>query len=451
MTRLLWGLVSFVLAATPGCTTILGLDAKPLAEADAAVDAGPPCTADDAGYDDPKVAACWTVYSLPLTLDSQPQYSGASFDGRYVYFVNNTTGFVVRHDVTAPFEAPSSWTGYDTTALQGEGPLPYAGAIFDGRYVYFVPVTPFGSSSGGAVLRHDTRGDFASSASWSAYQPNPSTPVSFAGGTFDGRYLYLSPVVDLQGNVSGVVTRYDSTASFTEAAGWSTFDVTKAGGADAPNAGAFYGAVFDGRYVYFVPGAQALGVVARYDSTATFGSATAWAFFNTNLASNLGSGSFSGGAFDGRFLYLAPSTLGAPAFELDLRAPFTAVASWRVHIPDSSVGGSRNGLAPGVAGAAYDGRHLYFIPGPPQAVSISNGELGVYDGHVGAFTDGGRWSTFDTTTLDTTTLDVSDFGASVFDGRYLYLAPGSGGPFARFEARATSSQPPLPHYFGSFF
>ena len=51
---------------------------------------------------------------------------------------------------------------------------------------------------------------------------------------------------------SGLVTRLDTAATggFKRAASWSTFDVATIGGA---RAGAFSGALFDGRYVYFVP------------------------------------------------------------------------------------------------------------------------------------------------------------------------------------------------------
>jgi hypothetical protein len=77
----------------------------------------------------------------------------------------------------------------------------------------------------------------------------------FLGGSFDGRYISLVP-----GAYDGVVARYDTRATFTAAASWTTFGITSVNA----NATGFYGAAFDGRYLYFVPnGTGASGVTAR--------------------------------------------------------------------------------------------------------------------------------------------------------------------------------------------
>ena len=59
----------------------------------------------------------------------------------------------------------------------------------------------------------------------------------------------------------GLVTRYDSTASFTTAGSYTVFDTTTV---SAYSKG-FWGAVYDGKYVYFVPSANvtAPGQVTR--------------------------------------------------------------------------------------------------------------------------------------------------------------------------------------------
>ncbi len=81
--------------------------------------------------------------------------------------------------------------------------------------------------------------------------------TSFYGGTFDGRYVYFAG--------QGVnLLRYDTKATAADAftsvlpLAWSLFDVKSLG---VP--GGFSGAVFDGRYVYFVP---TQSKVVRYDT-----------------------------------------------------------------------------------------------------------------------------------------------------------------------------------------
>jgi hypothetical protein len=57
------------------------------------------------------------------------------------------------------------------------------------------------------------------------------------------------------------------------------------------------------------------------------------------------------------------------------------------------------------------------------------------------------------TLFDTTSVHAkaAGFGGSVFDGRYLYLAPAASGVVARFDAKTPSSRPCQPSFFGSFY
>jgi hypothetical protein len=61
-----------------------------------------------------------------------------------------------------------AFASYGATNVNGLATLGYAGAVFDGRYVYFVP---YQNSSGahGRVLRYDTQAGFSNAASWTAY------------------------------------------------------------------------------------------------------------------------------------------------------------------------------------------------------------------------------------------------------------------------------------------
>jgi hypothetical protein len=91
----------------------------------------------------------------------------------------------------------------------------------------------------------------------------------FAGGAFDGRYVYLVPETNT-GTTSatgaqfvgnGLVVRYDTTQPFGAASSWSTFDL-KANFASTVSG--FFGAVFDGRYLYLVP--EGNTIAARFDA-----------------------------------------------------------------------------------------------------------------------------------------------------------------------------------------
>jgi hypothetical protein len=88
---------------------------------------------------------------------------------------------------------------------QGQG---FAGGTFDGRYVYFAPNT-FGVSLGSGYLvagRYDTMGPFGSSASWVTFSIVYGTPTAqYWGAVFDGRFVYFIPQEGAQ------LAQYDTT------------------------------------------------------------------------------------------------------------------------------------------------------------------------------------------------------------------------------------------------
>ena len=86
------------------------------------------------------------------------------------------------------------------------------------------------------------------------------------------------------------------------------------------SSGNFSGALFDGRYVYFIPYQNGptsayTSTVARYDTSKVFSKTGAWESFDVS-GLDAGSGAvlsgFFGGTFDGRFVYLVPRDDGAP-------------------------------------------------------------------------------------------------------------------------------------------
>ena len=135
--------------------------------------------------------------------------------------------------------------------------------------------------------------------------PDPSAS-GFAGGVFDGRYVYLAPNND--GSPFGLAVRYDTQQPFASATAWQTFDFTKL---DAGAKG-YRGAAFDGKYVYFVPSnnGTAQGIIVRFDPAQAFGATNSWTTFN--LGTDTTRRGFIGAIFDGRYLNLLPSNNGSP-------------------------------------------------------------------------------------------------------------------------------------------
>src|SRR5262249_49153174 len=75
--------------------------------------------------------------------------------------------------------------------------------------------------SGGAVVVYN---DVKDPNNWATFviSSAPGLKGPFQGGSFDGKYVYLSPTG------SQVVARYDTTGSFASAASWSGFGVKSA-------------------------------------------------------------------------------------------------------------------------------------------------------------------------------------------------------------------------------
>jgi hypothetical protein len=391
-------------------------------------------------YHDMTVASLWDTFDTTTASSRALGFVGAAFDGQYLYLApqNNGSpdGLVGRYDTTGIFSSAPSWSTFDTTALSAAGPRGFNGAAFDGRYLYLVPFND-GVSFDGLVARYDTRSPFAAASSWSTFDAGHLTPsaVGFAGAAFDGRYLYFAPNMN-GSSPSGVVARYDTHGTFEKTTSWAAFDATIASSAAA----GFVGAVFDGRYVYFVP--SLFERVTRYDTEGPFAESSSWTTFNV-LDVDSNSVGYAGAAYDGRYVYLAPHGAGTTYSGLlvryDTGASFEALTSW------SSF--DATGVSPGAAGffgCAFDGRYVYFVPSNDGSL---DGVVARYDSK-GEFGTPSSWSTFNTTTLNASALG---FAGAAFDGRYLYLVPSVSGIVARFDARTPSSLPTLPAFYGSFF
>lgn len=504
---------AFLGLAGAACSAILGLEAPP--DALPSADAGPP-PADGAPVDAGPPPVC---ASLDAVTDAGGSYSSIAFD-------DAGTG---------------AWDWFDTTAISSAHPTSFAGGTFDGRFVYF-------AGRGGDIAQYDTMGaSFDAPASWAYYGTGTGGPEGFSGALFDGRYVYFIPYLDVV--PQSRILRYDSAGAFTSAASWSSFDLLALSADGGAATSGFVGGGFDGRYLYLVPHADGApdGRVVRYDTVepdagvadaghsgdaggdaghsgdaggdagedagedagpGDFGELDRWATFDVSTVNPLATG-FSGAAFDGTSLYLAPTSNGGPIdkgfsaiaarLQTDGGGGFKSDAGWSTYDLTNV-----NGLAFNFVGAGFDGRYVYFAPrgnqvvvrfdttvkqfnsatawtsrdlasvlppAQPDAAALPAYYAGVgFDGRfvylipagtgfatvvrydtLSTFFADCAWSTVDLTQIDAGGVVPQNYNGAVFDGQYLYLVPNSGGIVARFNARTPGLLPSLPAFHGSFW
>jgi len=377
-------------------------------------------------------AGSWASYDASANgVGSDPDgYSGAVFDGRYVYFIplNNGLGFhgeVLRYDTHNTYDDENSWDTFDPGSNGvGSDPDGYSGAVFDGKYIYFVPFNN-GLDYHGEVLRYDTQSNFDDESSWLAFDAGAngvgSDPRGFIGAVFDGKYVYFVP--NNNGlDYHGEVLRYDTQNSFDDVSSWLAFDAGANGVGSDPDG--YAGAVFDGKYVYFVPfnnGLDYHGEVLRFDTQSNFDDVSSWASYDPG-SNGVGSDprGFIGAVFDGKYVYFVPNNNGVfyhgEVLRFDTQNSFDDVSSWLAF----DAGANGVGSDPdGYAGAVFDGRHIYFSP-KYNGVS-EHGEVLRFDTQSN-FDDENSWDTFDAGANGVGS-NPRGFMGAVFDGRHIYFTP----------------------------
>jgi hypothetical protein len=288
----------------------------------------------------PFAASSWQTFDLSPWNASANMFSGGAFDGRYVYFIPNQHSTIVRYDTTQSFSTAAAWEAFDvSTAVAGA--LGYGGAVFDGRYLVLV------SLNSPPPLRYDTQAPFASAASWTPL-PLPVGWISnYKGGTFDGTGIYMTSISD------GFVVRGDAVNGFASGPNAGTMSLSTI----VSSAVGFAGTAFDGRYVYVAENdSDTLGMVARYDPSSAFGAASSWKLFATMPLAGTEM-DFSGAVFDGRYIYFIPGIYGLLA-RYDTTLALDAPSAWVI------VAMSTLGLpAKRYEGGLFDGRYLYTLTG----------------------------------------------------------------------------------------
>ena len=376
-------LVAVLGAGTVACSAILGIDPPPAPDAgasDASAGGDVPIALPDVGA--PEVAA-----PVCMPLDAG--------DG--------SIGYVALSPIDT--SATGNWDFFSQVD-PGHNPI-FAGGTFDGRYVYF-------AGRGNYAARYDTQGSsFEDPTAWSYFTITgltPAVPGAFAGAAFDGRFVYFVPSITGATHES-VVARYDTQGPFTVIGSWSSFDMSTlsvdAGGDAGPFLGGFSGAGFDGRFLYFVPrnDGVAFGKVVRFDTTLPD----------------------AGDPPDSGVDAADAEADGATDAEADSATDAEADSGTDAgHDAGASDAGARDAGDAGDAGPEDSGA-------PDAGNPVDAGT----DAEVSAFANAALWSTFDLTTLPAalpapngSSAATTGFYGAVFDGTYVYLVPQANGIFA---------------------
>jgi hypothetical protein len=352
------------------------------------------CTLLPATYNELTDVNRWETFDSTTVDPAARGFTGTAYDGHYVYFVpyDTTTrsSVVARYNPAAPFTSTSAWSSFDLSTVDAAA-KGYVGSTFDGRYIYFAQFND-GTDYGGRIARFDTKATFDSADAWTIFDASSVNAASkgFAGTVFDGRYVYFVPYFNT--GYDGVVTRYDTQAAFSSPDAWTTFDV----GAMNGKARGFVSGTFDGRYVYLTPFAnesEYSSTFVRYDTHAAFGDQAAWSTFDTTTVDPKARG-YNGAVFDGHYVYFLPAYNWIAGSHGDVvrfdasAAHFTDQAAWTT-FDITTV----NPAARGYIGGVFDGRYLTLVPR-----GKGNGVVARYDTTAG-FASAPSWSTFDLTAL----------------------------------------------------
>jgi hypothetical protein len=370
--------------------------------------------------------ACWSSVDVYSLTRNEPGFYGAIFDGQHIVFPNGTTGYYDYHlQLDTHGDFMHAWKSFNTNPGIGNG---YRGGTFDGRYVYLTPTQPENNGAAGltydcVAARYDTQADFASSGAWSSFNltQKSGTPDLTVPGYRGAAFdgRYVYFAPGFNGDgPSGNATRYDTMAPFDDKASWTDYDLTDV---DA-NAVSFDGAVLAGKYLYFVPESMD-SLAARYDTTAPFDDKTSWTTFDTTTL-DPNAWLFNGGVFDGRYVYFVPNNQNTDQgliTRYDTQASFEDASSWATYNPI----GTGFTDSDSFGGGAYDGRYVYFVPTASQYLVRYDTKL-----------------PFDSPDAWTKHRMASETTGAAFDGRYLYVVPQGFGSIQRFEARAENDPGP---------
>jgi hypothetical protein len=152
----------------------------------------------------------------------------------------------------------------------------------------------------------------------------------FRGAVLANHHVYLIPGGPFGNQLAhGKLVRHDRRCAFDDPDAWESFDLVPVGDGKGKLAKGFCGGVFDGRYVYVIPRDadttmnSVHGSLVRYDTEQPFLEPTSYVIADLSTIVDPGARGYCGGIFDGRYVYLVPNRLGAPALKYDTHARST--------------------------------------------------------------------------------------------------------------------------------
>ncbi len=308
----------------------------------------------------------------------------------------------------SPVSSFSTFDAFDAAGMDGLDSAGYFGAVFDGRYVYFSPEQHESRDTHAVVLRYDTHRDFNDRSSYAAYDASKTSSLElrgFYGAAFDGTYVYFIPrQIDLKSYHTRFL-RLDTREEFKDAAAWDAFDLGLQQSAQ--------GAAFDGRYLYLAPGftgdpkkeTEYCANVVRYDTQAPFKNRSSYATVDLKIFLGSDVGCYDGASFDGRFVYYAP-LYNRIAIRYDTHGALDDTTRWQKF----DIAPLRAG---GFVGMVFDGRHLYYCAYACDTI--------VRFDTFGDFLAIGSWQSYRSDY--TKGLRTNGFDGGFFDGRFVYFVP----------------------------
>lgn len=324
-------------------------------------------------------------------------FSGASFDGRYLYLVPLSNGKGVFHGTIARFDSlgnfseSSSWSFFDSASLNGYS-RGFVDSCFDGQFLYLIPF--HNDRHHGQVTRYDTQKEFDDHDAWSFFDLQEHLHDEcrgFVSGSFDGRYLYLSPYQLDWETHHGHMVRYDTQTDFLNSAGWQNFNSQ----AIWPESRGFHSSVSANGWTWFIPYVRENrdyhGLIVRNRQADRFDDPMQWEAVDLQRF-HRGACGFVGGCFDGRYLYLSPYHNGQERHGLvarfDIKKPFNDRRSWEFFDATSVDKSSR-----GFFGSIAHGDYIYFLPHCKEE-GIYHGQFSRFDRRC-AFDDPSAWTVYD--------------------------------------------------------
>lgn len=348
--------------------------------------------------------SAWEQFETRAVSAGAREFRGSIFDGRYLYLVPAFSD-MLRYDTQKPFADPSSWESARLSNLHGTRATRFAGAAFDGTYVYL-------SGYDDQARFNTTLGLGISDArAWEFYTVDAVGGSALPNVLWDGNehVLYFK-------EAAPVFYLFDRQGSFTDATSWSRVTVP-----GVSSSVTLRGAVLNGRLVL------AQSDHSMREHAADAGLDAGWRDYNAG-GFHGGVGGSLGFAWDGRYGYFIP-TSGDIAVRVEPEKPLLGSSAW-AFAPYPVADGEHQ------SAAGYDGRYVYYAPSPRDAGAMHLYRLDTQ----GAFHEAKAWSSLDMQSLLRTSGGIFDINSTAFDGRFLYLIPKDRGIVMRAEV----ANPPRP-------